>query len=421
MASPSLSFTTSGNLGAMPTIPIGSQPPTLTPQHQAILQALAQHAAANSSNTQAPASQPVSPTLPQPRYQVVKHPAAPARLPFAIKDNHTGGYVTGGSPLFPRVFATAAEAKAAIPAPAVSAVNVTPSARAAYTTEAARPTSTAKERFQVKANPDAPARYAHSIWDNQTGDWSRDRFGFAKVYGTPAEAQADMPVEGEPAIDYDLSPNNSSLGQLASGRYQKLSTAHKANTASLPKPAHGTHQARPGTSGQTPGDDDKPVTIYQIYEAAKAAGDPHPAVTAAQWAQESGFGKHPSGRFNYFNVKGKGTTVPTTEYVNGHHVHTKASFRNYNSLQQSIADHTRLLGTKHYAGYGKAKTDQQAVAALTHAGYATDPNYAGKLLSIIKKYFPSQLNKPPKVPKSAHKQEITEPPPNIRPNPWPRR
>ncbi len=51
------------------------------------------------------------------RYQVVKHPAAPKRLPYAIKDSATGGFVTGASPHFPRVFPTKAEAKAAIPRP----------------------------------------------------------------------------------------------------------------------------------------------------------------------------------------------------------------------------------------------------------------------------------------------------------------
>ncbi|HEX5324708.1 MAG TPA: hypothetical protein VFW40_13045 [Capsulimonadaceae bacterium] len=49
-----------------------------------------------------------------PPFAVVQHPSAPPQLPFAIKDNVNGGYLTGSSPLFPRVYATPTEAQAAI-------------------------------------------------------------------------------------------------------------------------------------------------------------------------------------------------------------------------------------------------------------------------------------------------------------------
>ena len=276
-------------------------------------------------------------------------------------------------------------------------------------------------------SPNAPARLPYGHWDNQAGDWARDRFGFARAFGTKAEAEQNLPDEKE-AADGDIPRANDAFYREDAGGSRQSDTTqlvgYKLN--SLSTPANGTAdarhiqsrrvQSRHVQSGSMPDDHDKPVTIYDIYEAAKAAGDPHPKVTAAQWALESLWGKKPSGRFNYFNVKGAGTTLPTTEYVNGRKVHIRAGFKNYGSLQQAIADHTRLLKTKHYAGYGAAKTDQQAVEALVRAGYATNPHYEAELLSIIRKHFPSQPAASAKKPsKRVHKQEITGPLPNMRP------
>lgn len=169
-------------------------PAVLTPQHQAILRALASQMPANPApSMSAPAANPPqsatpagwSPTPAQPRYQVVKHPSAPARLPYAIKDNQTGGYVTGGSPLFPRVFSTAAEAKAAIP--------TRPTVKAAPAPGATVPPPSAAPRFEVKMNPDAPARLQYGVFDNHAGDWMRNKFGFTQLYGTPVEAKENVP------------------------------------------------------------------------------------------------------------------------------------------------------------------------------------------------------------------------------------
>lgn len=381
--------------GANPVGPIDpNTPAVVTPQQHALLKALAQHIAGNSlpqPSMPAPSSSAVPPTNPvpaQPRYQVVRHPNAPARLPYAIQDKQTGGYVPGGSPIFPRLFATKAEAQAAVPSQATAPAipSAMPAIRSSQAGGSISPE--AAPRVVVRPNPDAPARFPYGRWDNQTQDWRRDRFGFAKMYGTPAEAQGDPPDE-VPIVDYDtLSTNTRPLIELASQTHHKGQNDH--TSTSSPLPANSTADPSHVDPRPTPSNGNKLVTIYDVYEAAKAAGDPHPAVTAAQWADESGWGAKPSGRFNYFNVKGAGTTLPTTEYVNGRKVHVRASFKNYSSLQQAIADHTRLLKTKHYAGYGAAKTDQQAVEALVRAGYATNPHYEAELLSIINKYFPSK-------------------------------
>ena len=55
-----------------------------------------------------------------------------------------------------------------------------------------------------------------------------------------------------------------------------------------------------------------------VIKASKKAGVKYPEVVAAQWALESGWGKHTSGKNNYFGLKGSGTSTSTQEFINGH-------------------------------------------------------------------------------------------------------
>lgn len=45
-----------------------------------------------------------------------------------------------------------------------------------------------------------------------------------------------------------------------------------------------------------------------VMEVARSAGAKYPELVAAQWALESGWGEHTSGKNNFFGLKGKGTT-----------------------------------------------------------------------------------------------------------------
>ena len=55
-----------------------------------------------------------------------------------------------------------------------------------------------------------------------------------------------------------------------------------------------------------------------VYKLANTAGAKFPELVAAQWALESGWGQHVSGKNNFFGIKGKGTVQKTWEdYGNG--------------------------------------------------------------------------------------------------------
>lgn len=91
---------------------------------------------------------------------------------------------------------------------------------------------------------------------------------------------------------------------------------------------------------------------------------------------------------NLFGVKGTGSagtyTIATKEVYNGKTVTVNAGFRKYNSYYESLEDHARLLTNNHYKPFlSTAKTVNDYAKGLQKAGYATDPQYANKLIQII--------------------------------------
>lgn len=129
--------------------------------------------------------------------------------------------------------------------------------------------------------------------------------------------------------------------------------------------------------------------------ASEQSGIPHHLILA-QAALESGWGQRQIRRengepsFNLFGVKassdwkGKVTEITTTEFENGEAKKVKARFRVYTSYLDALSDYVGLLTRNpRYAAVTKAATPEQGAQALQNAGYATDPNYARKLTSMI--------------------------------------
>ena len=125
-----------------------------------------------------------------------------------------------------------------------------------------------------------------------------------------------------------------------------------------------------------------------------------PSITAAQAILESGWGsselaKAPNN--NLFGIKdsedwnGESVTVLTQEYVNGGYITVNAAFRKYASWNDSVVDHAKFFTSTEWRknNYRKVvnETDYRIAAQeLKNAGYATDPGYAGKLISLIEAY-----------------------------------
>lgn len=130
--------------------------------------------------------------------------------------------------------------------------------------------------------------------------------------------------------------------------------------------------------------------------ASQASGVPAQLIMA-QAALESGWGRReiraddgqPS--YNLFGIKAdkswKGPVVQasTTEYVNGVAQKTRASFRAYGSYEEAFSDYGKFLSSNpRYANVLTAPDAAGAARGLQQAGYATDPQYGGKLIRIMK-------------------------------------
>jgi flagellum-specific peptidoglycan hydrolase FlgJ len=139
--------------------------------------------------------------------------------------------------------------------------------------------------------------------------------------------------------------------------------------------------------------------IFEVIKAAakiqKDYGLPAAAITA-QACLETGFGKYVSkdmftGKYSYnlFNIKGSGpagsVTVKTWEVYNGVKKTILAKFRAYNNYEESFDDYVSLITrSQRYAPCLAVKDDPDEYARqLQNCGYATDPKYALKLISIM--------------------------------------
>jgi hypothetical protein len=127
------------------------------------------------------------------------------------------------------------------------------------------------------------------------------------------------------------------------------------------------------------------TTWEQIEALAIKAGAKYPQLVAAQWALESGWGKHVSGKNNFFGIKGKGTIVTTTEFVNGKQITVRDEFKDYASPDECVHDLVDkwYKDYKSYKGVNNAPTVTDAARDLVKQGYATDPKYAEKLMKVL--------------------------------------
>jgi flagellar protein FlgJ len=138
-------------------------------------------------------------------------------------------------------------------------------------------------------------------------------------------------------------------------------------------------------------------------QAAKRIGI-DPRYLVAQAALETGWGKsvmrNPDGSssHNLFGIKATGNwqggeaRAITSEFRGGQFVKETAAFRSYDSYQDSFHDLVSLLqnNSRYKDAVGAADNPEQFARELQKAGYATDPDYARKIISIARQLQPTQ-------------------------------
>ncbi|MBL1227426.1 glycoside hydrolase family 73 protein [Enterococcus sp. BWR-S5] len=123
-----------------------------------------------------------------------------------------------------------------------------------------------------------------------------------------------------------------------------------------------------------------------------------PSIIIGQGILESNWGQSTlaSEYNNLFGIKAYGdqrkVNLETQEYINEVWITIQGDFRVYDTWEESMDDHTMLFvngvdwDRRLYENVLLANDYKEAANALQTAGYATDPDYASKVIHVIETY-----------------------------------
>lgn len=84
------------------------------------------------------------------------------------------------------------------------------------------------------------------------------------------------------------------------------------------------------------------------------------------------------------NWKGKVYNSNTNEVINGNTINTNAYFRAYDSIAGSVSDYFDLIcKSERYRKALVTSSPKECIQAIKDGGYATDPEYVSKIMTII--------------------------------------
>ncbi|GFE84789.1 peptidoglycan hydrolase FlgJ [Steroidobacter agaridevorans] len=247
--------------------------------------------------------------------------------------------------------------------------------------EAAKQFESLFTQMMLKSMRDANRSFGEgSMFDSSQGDFYQDMF--------------DDQISLELSKGKGLGLADVLVRQLAQSGMVKGADAAAAAQAEFPA----TTQNVSAAGDHQPLAKSKEDFVKMMWPHAQRAGQAlgvDPSALVAQAALETGWGRavpnHSSGSsFNLFGIKagsgweGATATVPTLEFEQGVAVRKVERFRAYDSPADSFNDYARLIGNNpRYENARGAGGDVATFAsALQEGGYATDPNYAQKIVAV---------------------------------------
>ena len=210
----------------------------------------------------------------------------------------------------------------------------------------------------------------------------------ASADGTGASGDSSANAGNMAAMNAMAKAYANAAGSSASSKASLSGSGYSADS-SLTPPARGVGS-------------DKVATFVDRLAAPAQAASSATGIPArfiiGQAALESGWGKREiknndgSSTHNVFGIKatsdwtGKTASAVTTEYVNGKPQKVVEKFRAYDSYEDALNDYASVLKSNpRYAPVVEASRDAVGFAhGMQKAGYATDPQYAKKLISIMR-------------------------------------
>ncbi|WP_338454110.1 flagellar assembly peptidoglycan hydrolase FlgJ [uncultured Alteromonas sp.] len=190
-------------------------------------------------------------------------------------------------------------------------------------------------------------------------------------------------------------------GNLNSLNRDRVIATEQAQETVLASESKGVQSATKDSMFDSPEDFVETLRPYAEQVAEKYGMDAKAII--AQAAVETGWGKfviHNSdgeSSYNLFGIKansqwdGKQAVVDTLEFNSGIPQKQKAAFRSYASLEEAVDDYGRFIVTqpRYQQAVEQASDAHSYTRELQSAGYATDPNYAIKIMAV---YHSDRLN-----------------------------
>lgn len=221
---------------------------------------------------------------------------------------------------------------------------------------------------------------------------------------TPA-SMLKLPTEAAPVPERAIRAEASQSAEVESAKIAaKNQQELKVPQQPTPAPAVVTETLATATATETENDDwtfaSPGEFIEKLMPAAKQAAQKlglEPLALLAQAALETGWGQRTfktaegNNSFNFFGIKahnswqGDVAVVDTLEYRQGVAQKEKAKFRAYESPEQSLGDYVDFIKSnpRYQQAIAVADNPKAYFQQLQAAGYATDPNYAQKILSVF--------------------------------------
>lgn len=199
-------------------------------------------------------------------------------------------------------------------------------------------------------------------------------------------------------------------GNLATLNRSSLNEETIKSTESAQQKVLSKNEINTFTSFKSAAFTDAQSFIEQLYPAAQQAAEKlglDPKALLAQAAVETGWGKHMihtsegKNSHNLFGIKasrgwqGDRAIVDTLEVDKGVAKTQKAPFRVYSNFTDSMQDYVNFVqqNPRYEQAIKQSSESQSYFSELQKAGYATDPDYAKKVISVLegerfKRYLP---------------------------------
>lgn len=129
--------------------------------------------------------------------------------------------------------------------------------------------------------------------------------------------------------------------------------------------------------------------VVNEYIRRKGQKRLYPSTVLAMAALESGYNLNAK---TLFGIKGDGIVLDTTECINGENINIKDSFVIYSSLAEAVQGLYELMQWDNYDRATSCTDYEKECRMIQACGYATDPGYADKLISIVNNYKLTMFN-----------------------------